>query len=32
MPVMSRLRAYHALLAILVVAAYFSSEWGSELR
>jgi cytochrome b len=29
MPVMSRLRAYHALLAILVVAAYFSTEWGS---
>jgi cytochrome b len=28
MPVMSRLRAYHALLAILVVAAYFSTEWG----
>lgn len=28
MPAMSRLRAYHALLAILVVAAYFSSEWG----
>jgi cytochrome b len=29
MPVMSRLRAYHALLAILVVAVYFSTEWGS---
>lgn len=29
MPVMSRLRAYHALLAILVVAAYFSTEWGA---
>jgi cytochrome b len=29
MPVMSRLRAYHALLAVLVVAAYFSREWGS---
>ena len=29
MPVMSRLRAYHALLAVLVVAAYFSTEWGS---
>ncbi len=26
---MSRLRAYHALLAVLVVAAYFSTEWGS---
>lgn len=26
---MSRLRAYHALLAALVVAAYFSTEWGS---
>lgn len=29
MPVMSRLRAYHALLAVLAVAAYFSTEWGS---
>lgn len=29
MPIMSRLRAYHALLAILVVAAYFSTEWGA---
>lgn len=28
MPVLSRLRAYHALLAVLVVAAYFSTEWG----
>ncbi|MDP3868412.1 cytochrome b/b6 domain-containing protein [Phenylobacterium sp.] len=29
MPAMSRLRAYHALLAVLMVAAYFSTEWGS---
>ena len=29
MSVMSRLRGYHALLAILGVAAYFSTEWGS---
>ena len=29
MPVMSRLRAFHALLVVLVVAAYFSTEWGS---
>lgn len=29
MPVMSRLRAYHALLAVLVLLAYFSTEWGS---
>lgn len=29
MPVMSRLRVYHALLAVLVIAAYFSSEWGA---
>ena len=29
MPVMSRLRAYHALLAVLVIAAYVSTEWGS---
>ena len=28
MPALSRLRAYHALLAVLVVAAYFSTEWG----
>lgn len=28
MPVMSRLRAYHALLAVLVIAAYFSAEAG----
>lgn len=28
MPVMSRLRAYHGLLAILVIAAYFSAEAG----
>jgi cytochrome b len=28
MPVMSRLRAYHALLAILAVAAYLSTAWG----
>lgn len=28
MPAMSRLRAYHALLAVLVIAAYFSTEWG----
>lgn len=29
MPVMTRLRAYHAVLAILVLAAYFSTEWGA---
>lgn len=29
MPVMSRLRAYHALLAVLVLTAYFGSEWGA---
>ena len=28
MSAMSRLRAYHALLALMVVAAYFSPEWG----
>lgn len=28
MPVMSRLRAYHGLLAILVIAAYFTAEAG----
>jgi cytochrome b len=28
MPVMTRLRAYHAVLAVLVLAAYFSTEWG----
>ena len=28
MPALSRLRAYHALLAVLVVSAYFSTEWG----
>lgn len=28
MTVMSRLRAYHALLAVLVIAAFLSSEWG----
>ena len=28
MPALSRLRAYHALLAVLVVAAYFITEWG----
>lgn len=29
MSVLSRLRAYHALLAALVLAAYFSTEWGA---
>lgn len=29
MPVMTRLRAYHAVLAVLVLAAYFSTEWGA---
>jgi cytochrome b len=29
MPVMTRLRAYHAVLAILVLATYFSTEWGA---
>jgi cytochrome b len=28
MTVMSRLRGYHALLAVLVIAAFFSPEWG----